>query len=282
MTSSSVTVRRLRLVKVGSGPDPVDGEVDVRVRDGVITEVGATLSADGGPQIDAQGRWAIPGLWDGHVHLAQWTQTLSRLDVSTSGSPDEVTRLVGQHVRGLGDDGSAVIGFGYRSPLWTRPATVAELDAVSGGHPVVLISGDAHNGWLNTAALTRFGVHADGPLDENDWFAVFTRLEELTTGVDPDRGYAEALHRAAAKGVVGVVDMEFGPGYRQWPDRVGRGLDLLRVRPATYPDRLDEVIAAGLGTGRELPGGTGLLSMGPLQCSTDRPFSPRTPSCLHP
>ncbi len=282
MTTSSVTLRRLRLVRVGPGPEPVDGEADVRVRDGLITEVGPALPADGGPQIDAQGRWAIPGLWDAHVHFAQWSQTVTRLDVSPAQSPDQVTRLVAEHIRLLPDDGSAVVGFGYRSPLWTRAATVAELDAVSAGHPVVLISGDAHNGWLNTAALTRFGVHADGPLDENDWFAVFTRLPELTADADPEAGYPEAAHRAAAKGVVGVVDMEFGPGYLQWPQRVARGLDVLRVRPATYPDRLDEVITAGLGTGQELPGGAGLLRMGPLKIITDGSLSTRTAYCCEP
>jgi len=39
-------------------------------------------------------------------------------------------------------------------------ATREVLDAASAAIPVVLISGDLHSAWLNTAALRRFG-HTD-------------------------------------------------------------------------------------------------------------------------
>ena len=60
------------------------------------------------------------------------------------------------------------------------------------------------------------------------------------------------------------------------------GIDQLRVRTATYPDRLEEVIAAGLRTGQELPGGSDLLTMGPLKIISDGSLNTRTAYCCEP
>jgi N-acyl-D-aspartate/D-glutamate deacylase len=47
---------------------------DVRVRDGIVAEVGAGLAPDGERQIDAAGAYVIPGIIDTHTHLdgAMW------------------------------------------------------------------------------------------------------------------------------------------------------------------------------------------------------------------
>ena len=96
------------------------------------------------------------------------------VDLAGTTGPDEVTRRVAHHLAGLaGQPPRLLHGFGYRSAAWSRPATVAELDAVTGDVPAILTSGDAHNGWLNTAALGLLGVSGvTGPLDETDWFAL--------------------------------------------------------------------------------------------------------------
>ena len=54
---------------------------------------------------------------------------------------------------------------------------------------------------------------------------------------------------AAALGVVGVVELEYGESVDAWADRIYDGVDLLRVRRGVYPDALDTVVAAGLRTG---------------------------------
>ena len=50
---------------------------DVRVRDGVIAEVGPRLAVDGETEIDAGGACVIPGIIDNHTHLdgAMWWDT---------------------------------------------------------------------------------------------------------------------------------------------------------------------------------------------------------------
>ena len=65
-----------------------------------------------------------------------------------------------KELRGLADRRRAVTiqGFGHRLSNWPRVPTVAELDAVTGEIPTLLISGDVHSGWLNSAALRVFGL----------------------------------------------------------------------------------------------------------------------------
>lgn len=279
-------IRGVRLVPLGGRPAPPE-PVDVRIVDGVVTEVGPSLAVGGAPDVhEARGRWAMPGLWDGHVHMRQWALDATRLDLRGTAGPDAVVRAVADHIAALPRErqSEVVSGFGHRSATWPRRPTVAELDAVAGEHAVVLISGDAHNGWLSSRALALLGVPArDGPLEENEWFEVFARLDTLP-GADAaeEAGFRTVLARAAAAGVVGVVDVEFGRPFSDWPVRFARGLDALRVRAATYPDHLDEALGIGLATGQALPGCGGLMEMGPLKIISDGSLNTRTAYCDSP
>lgn len=68
------------LIKGGSVIDGTGApafEADVRVRDGIITEVAANLAADGEQVIDASGAYVSPGFIEAHTHLdgALWWDT---------------------------------------------------------------------------------------------------------------------------------------------------------------------------------------------------------------
>jgi predicted amidohydrolase YtcJ len=271
-----VLLQQVRLVPV-TAPAP-DRPVDVRIRGGVVTEVGS-LTPDDEEVVQAGGRWLIPGLWDAHVHLRTWSRRSAQLDLSGTTSPEEVLALVAGRVRELGDSDALVMGHGYRSGSWPREATVVELDAVCGNHPVALISADVHNGWLNSRALAALGV-ADrtGPLEEAEWFAVMARLGELGGA---DLGVGDACEQAASKGVVGIADMEMEAGFDLWPERVEHGVDVLRVRTATYASTFDRVLSAGLRTGQVLDR-QGLVTMGPLKVIFDGSLNTRTAYCCAP
>jgi predicted amidohydrolase YtcJ len=282
----STLIHNARLVPVIS-PAPTDAPVDIRITGGIVRHVAAGLRPDTDELvIDAAGRWAIPGLWDQHVHMVQWAQTRMRVDLSGTSAPAEVVRRIADHLARLPADqgGGVVIGSGYRLATWPEQPSVAALDEVSGDQPVILISGDRHNGWLNSRALQLLNVPArSGVLDENEWFGVISRIADLPGAQEGlEDAYRQAVLDAAAKGVVGIVDLEFGPGYADWPERFARGIDQLRVRPAVYPDRLEEVIAAGLRSGQQLPGGAGLLTMGPLKIISDGSLNTRTAHCFEP
>ena len=279
---TDLLLRNARLVPVHPGDVVPDRPVDIAVADGVVTAVGPGLErAAGVDEVDAGGRWVTPGLWDQHTHLAQWTLASQRLDLGGARSPEDATRLVAERVAEQPD--LPVIGWGHRSAGWDREVTVSELDAVSGDTAVVLISGDGHHAWLNTTALMHLAMPVrDSVVRETEWFSVYPRLVTLVgnDGTSPE-AYRRMLDEAAAKGITGMVDFEFGASRDGWLERWSEGCDLLRIRWATYADTLDDVIAAGLRTGDPLSGDP-RLTMGPLKIISDGSLNTRTAWCCEP
>ncbi|KGN41408.1 amidohydrolase [Knoellia aerolata] len=286
---SSLFIRQARLVPVAGRPAPegiVGVPVDVRVEADRVVEVAPTLRPTGADQVlEAEGRWLVPGLWDQHVHMGQWAANATRLDLSSTSSAGEVVRIVAAEIgaRSGRAPGTVLQGFGHRTAGWERQPTVSELDAVSGEVPVVLISGDAHHGWLNSAAQRLLGVAPrDTVVEENEWFPVFARLDEVTRTPEGGRtAYAKVLDAALRRGVVGVRDMEWADNATEWVERSGSGLAVLRVRTATYAVGLADAIAAGRRSGDVLDE-AGLVTMGPLKIISDGSLNTRTAYCHDP
>ncbi|HLV04663.1 amidohydrolase [uncultured Georgenia sp.] len=284
--AASLLVRRARLVPVASRrgcttPHHPD-TVDVLIVDGTVVEVGPGLLRRGEDELDADGRWLVPGLWDQHIHSGQWARSFGRIDLGPARSAAEVVELVRNAVTARPPaPGGLLEGYGFRDALWPDLPTTAALDAVAPHVPVVLVSGDVHCGWLNSAALRRLGLPPrEGPLREHEWFDVLSVVGEMPHAGDD--ALRTAVEAAAARGVVGVVDVEFAPNHRTWPERVATGLDLLRVRTGVYAADLDDVLALGLRTGDPLPEGRGLLTMGPVKVITDGALNTRTAFCHEP
>lgn len=280
---SNLLIRNARLVPLGAGETAPDAPVDIAVERGVVTGVGQGLVRPNGvEEIDAGGRWVIPGLWDQHTHLAQWTLSSQRLDLAGARSPEDATRAVAQRIADYPE--LPVIGWGHRSAGWDREVTVSELDAVSGGTAVVLISGDGHHAWLNTTALLHFAMPVrDSVVRETEWFAAYPRLVTLVgnDGTSPE-AYRRMLEDAAGRGIAGLVDFEFGAGIEEWSERWVQDCDRLRIRAATYAHLLDDVIATGLRTGDPLPGCDDRATMGPLKIISDGSLNTRTAWCCEP
>jgi predicted amidohydrolase YtcJ len=193
------------------------------------------------------------------------------------------SRISGANVR-------PIVGAGHRAGTWSRPVTVAELDAASGAVPVVLINSDFHHGWLNTAALDAFGLpRRDGVVAEAEWFAAYPRVAALE-GMPSAADYRQALGGAAAHGITGLVDFEFGAPWRDWVQRWQDGCDLLRIRWSPYQDQLDSVRGAGLRTGASLLGECDVsaygaddrLTVGSLKIISDGSLGTRTAWCCTP
>jgi predicted amidohydrolase YtcJ len=279
---SSLLISDVRRVALAHGPAGDAEPVDVLIEDGSVTQVGRGLDRGAGETVAGEGRWLIPGLWDQHVHLGQWTLTSSRLDLASAGSPEAAVRRTQE--RAAERPGSPVIGWGHRSASWHRAPTVAELDLAVPDVPVVLICGDGHHAWLNSRALTALELpHREGMVAEYEWFAAYNRLDGLTDGsASSPAAYRRTLQAAAATGIVGLVDFEFGAPVSDWTDRWSEGAGLLRVQVATYAEHLDEVIDSGLRTGDALPGCDGLATMGPLKIISDGSINTRTAWCCAP
>lgn len=256
------------------------GLVDLRIDGDQVAAVGPSLERrPGEDELDAAGRWLIPGLWDQHTHLGQWARQGTRLDLAGSATRDEALSRVRA---GLGASGEVLVGGGFRPSSWADAPSTSALDGVSDTRPIVLVSGDAHSGWLNSAALRRFGLAPrDGLLREAEWFDLLPAVLAAEDAQVGPSAYAAAMRAAAARGVVGIVDYEFEPGFARWPQRYREVEVGLRVRTSTYPVDLEQAIAAGLHTG-DVIDGQPLLTMGALKIISDGSLNTQTAHCRQP
>ncbi|WP_456785793.1 amidohydrolase [Cellulomonas sp. P5_C5] len=269
-TTRDVLLRDARLVDV-------DGPVDVLLRDGRVAAVGPGLDADA-PQVRLDGRWVMPGLWDAHVHLTQWALARRRLDVSGATSAAHAVSLVA--AAPAPPPGTALVGFGFRDGLWPDVPTAALLDAVVGDRPVVLVSGDLHCAWASTAGLRFLGVgsHPTGLLREAEWLPLQGAVDHVPDDV-ADALVDDASAAAAARGVVGVVDLEIADNVAVWRRRAASRPARLRVRAGVWEEFLDRVVREDLHTGDTV---AGLVTQGPLKVITDGSLNTRTAYCHDP
>ena len=266
-------IRNASIVPVTSSAPPEP--VDVLVEGGRVSAVGPDMRPETREEeYDADGRWLIPGLWDQHVHAGQWARAASRLDLSAATSPHDALARVAARLRAR--PGEPIVGVGHRAGSWPRPVSVAELDMVVGPTPVVLINADFHHAWMSTAALDTLGLaRRQTVVSETEWYAVSPRLDALESDAAGPAAYSRMLRAAAALGVVGIVDFEFGVRHQDWAQRWGQGCDLLRVRCATY----DLASFAGRRTGDEIRPG---LTLGSLKIISDGSLGTRSAWCCSP
>ena len=278
---------------------PVDGAlaggvVDVRLRDGVVAEVGPALPEDGSEVVDGGGAVLLPGLTDEHVHFAQWGAARRRVDVSAAGSAAEVAALLlagadgdgGGYEGGSGGRDDLLMGHGFRDALWPSPAHRDALDAVLPDRPVVVVSHDLHCAWVNSAAAQRFGIAEEsGVLREGPAMELIAAAR--TVGEDVlDRWVLEAAGAAAARGVTSVVDLEYAP-LQDWVRRARRAAPAVRVRAGVWADFLDDAVRWGLRSGDALPGvedptARDRVRMGPLKLVLDGSLGTLTAYCHDP
>lgn len=261
---------------------------DVLLVDGVVVAIGDDLAAGfsaalaNAERVDLDGRFLVPGLWDEHVHLTQHALAQRRVDLASATSAAAAAHLMGAALdRAV--PGIVFAGAGFRDGLWPDVPTAELLDSTVGDRPTVLMSGDLHSCWLNTAALAHYGFagREDAILREDDAFLVQRALQDVPEDV-LDTWVFEAARIAASRGVVGVVDLEMRENFGTWRRRMAGGFDALRIEAGIYPEFLDAAIADGLYTGMPLDGTGGLLRVGPFKVITDGSLNTRTAYCIDP
>ncbi len=254
-----------------------DHDVDVSIDDGVITAIVAPGSL-GTPDIDLAGRWLGPGLWDEHTHFTQWALTSQRLDLSTAGSARDAAAAVAAAIEsGAAAEAGQLIGAGFRDGLWPDAPNLDDLDRASGAIPVVLVSGDLHCVWLNSAALAVHGHagHPTGLIREDAAFEICTTIAAVPDEVG-DAWARAAASAAARRGVVGIVDLEMSWNLGTWTRRRASGHDALRVEFGIYTQHLQRAIDEGLRTGQRIDE---LITVGRFKVLTDGSLNTRTAYC---
>lgn len=273
-------VARVRVAGPGAELLPDDGLYDVLISDGRIADIAPTGALRlAGEILDAQGSFLVPGLWDHHVHVTPWALASERVPLhDVSSAAEAAARMAGAPPL---RDGRRV-GMGMRFAFWPDSPSLTVLDAATAGIPTYLVNADLHSVWLNSAALAREGLATtDGVLREEDAFEVARRLNAVAPE-DADDAVAAMGAAAAARGVVGIVDLDMQWNAESWTRRVARGFDALRVEFGVYPEHLERAIGEGLRTGDALPGRAGLVEVGPMKVITDGSLGTRTAACSHP
>lgn len=273
-------VRAVRVAGPGREFLPTSEPVDLVIADGVIADIAPTGNLrPTGVVVDGEGGWLLPGLWDHHVHVLQWALVAERVPLGEVASARDAASIMAFAPEG---DGRRV-GVGFRDGLWPDEPSLALLDAATGDGATYLVNADVHSVWMNSAAFRREGFEpvASGMLREEDAFEISRRLNAM----EPDRA-DDAVERmaraAAARGIVGLVDLDMTWNDEPWQRRVARGFDTLRVSYGTYPQHLDRAIAEGLRTGDRVRGAAhDLVRVGPLKAITDGSLGTRTAACAH-
>ncbi len=256
-----------------------DDPVDIHLAQGRIVDIAPSRALPRrGEVLDADGGWVIPGLWDHHVHTVQWALVAQRVALGGVRSAAEAAAIMGRTAP-LAD--GRRVGTGFRDALWPDEMSLATLDAATGDVPTYLINADVHSVWLNTAALRREGFAPDdsGVLREEPAFEISRRLNAADP-LEGDRLVGDALSAAAARGVVGIVDLDMAWNADAWRRRLSAGFDTTRVRFGIYPPQLDRALSEGLASGDALDA-AGLVRVGPLKIITDGSLGTRTAACSH-
>ncbi|WP_300264964.1 amidohydrolase family protein [Microbacterium sp.] len=257
--------------------------VDIVVQDGLIAAIGPTGSVEAqGEIIDVSGRFVGPGFWDNHVHMTQHAIRRSRIDLSETTSAADTLEATRRAIdAGHPPIQGIFMGYGFRDALWDAPATLAEIDAAIPDVPVILVSGDLHCGWLNSVTADRLGITLDetGLLREEEFRDVRQAFDEAASL--PSDAFREAADAAAARGVVGVLELENADNVTEWRARTADGVRSLKVEVAVWPDLLEAAIDDGWRSGASVDD-TGLVTFGPLKVVVDGSLNTRTAWCWDP
>jgi predicted amidohydrolase YtcJ len=115
--------------------------------------------------IDAQGKFLMPGIIEGHGHIHGMGASLINLNLMNVKNWDEIVALVADATK-KAKPGDWIIGRGWHQEKWDHaPAKNylgypyhEELDAVSPGNPVILTHASGHSVYVNAMALQLSGI----------------------------------------------------------------------------------------------------------------------------
>ncbi|MGB0383956.1 MAG: amidohydrolase [Ardenticatenaceae bacterium] len=279
----------------------------VAMRDGRIMAVGddGTIRALAGAeteQIDLEGRFALPGLTDAHIHFYSWAIGRNTVQLAGAESLAEVQARLRERVETL-PAGRWVNGRGWNETEWEPPVMpcAADLDALSTEHPIFCGRADGHGAVANSMALALAGITRETPDPEGgvierdehgeptgrlfeQAIRLVGQLVPAPTEEENVAAIREAIQACHRIGLTAVHDQrvkegkEGAPALRAYQRLHGAGE--LKLRVTTNVDAMEREHAFALGVSSGF--GDDILQLGHLKIFVDGSLGSQTAWMVEP
>ena len=118
--------------------------------------------------IDLEGKFAMPGLIEGHAHFLGLGESMMMLNLSKATSWDEIVTQVGDAAQ-VTPPGQWIIGRGWHQSKWNQPPspnvegypTSDAISKLTPNHPVLLTHASGHMSFANDYAMSLAGVDSN-------------------------------------------------------------------------------------------------------------------------
>ncbi|MBN9418517.1 MAG: amidohydrolase [Candidatus Eremiobacteraeota bacterium] len=154
-----------------------------------------TTSETARREVDLEGAWVMPALWDSHLHLLLLARCMGQVDLTTCRDRLDLLQRIEQA------EGVWVEGYGWNESHWQDPRlpSLEELDRACAGRPCWLTRSDLHSALTNGKGLEQAGISA--------------------STLDPDGGSIGRDASGAATGVLADLAMLLVERVLPWPER---------------------------------------------------------------
>lgn len=205
--------------------DPIQG--CLIFENGLIEYVGpeapVTLGVSGATEIDAHNSIVTPGFIDGHVHILHYGLSLSKLDIMSCKSLQQIRHRIRTFAESHPSE-PRILCKGWIQATTGGQALASTLDDLD-PRPIYIEALDLHSMWCSSSALDELGVaslkdppggtiHRDdkgkpsGLLDEGALFSiVWPYLTKALTGEQKQTALHCAITAYTHAGYTGVIDM---------------------------------------------------------------------------
>lgn len=260
------------------------------------------LSGRGTVTINLEGRLALPGFIDTHIHFHEWSLQRQSLHLSDIASLEDLLACLGKEAAAK-KSGDWITGQGWNETDWQqrKMPTRELLDSVAPDNPVLLWRCDLHLAVANSLALEKAGIQVDTPDPPQGRIERDTEgkpngiLRELAINLIRDavapplpdqiaNAYREATNALYRLGITGIHDIRLmddedgGSALQTFEELYRTGQLGLRSWVTLPGHRLDEIIRLGFRTGF----GNDHLRLGHVKFFTDGGVGARTAWMIDP